>query len=93
MVWCVARPGKQSIFSPRPGMCQECTTSKELVITVIFTCAGKTKTLLDLNNLFQVATRVLSNLALAFLTILYCLVGLPKFSSIIATSFKKGLPE
>ena len=92
-MWCVARPGKQSIFKPKPGMCQECTTSKEFVITVILICAGNTKTLLDLSNLFQEATLVVSNLAFAFFTNLYCLVGLPKFSSIIALFFKNGLPE
>ena len=92
-VWCVALPGRQSIFKPNPGICQECTTSNEFVITVIFTWAGKTNTLRDLKSLFHPPTRVVSNLDLAFLTNLYCLVGLPKFSSTIDISLRNGFPE
>lgn len=44
------RPGTQSIFIPRPGINQECTTSYEFVITVILTCAGKTRVRLVRNK-------------------------------------------
>ena len=92
-MWCVALPGKQSIFNPNPGICHECIISYELVIAVIFTCAGNTNTRFALSNRFQVLIDVLSNLFLDFLNNLYCFVGVEKFSSSIDMSLRNGFPE
>jgi len=49
-VWCVDLPGTQSSFKPKPGINQECITSKLFVITEILTFVGKTKSLDVLSN-------------------------------------------
>jgi len=50
-VWCVDLPGTQSIFNPKPGTNQECTTSYEFVIRVMFMCAGNTSVRFVRNSL------------------------------------------
>ena len=53
-------PGTQSILSPSPGINQECTTSYELAIRLMFVYAGKTRVLVVLSSLLARLTENIS---------------------------------
>lgn len=58
-MWCVDLPGTQSILKPKPGINQECITSKLLVITFIKKLEGKIKILFVFNNLALLKSEIL----------------------------------
>jgi hypothetical protein len=62
-VWCVDLPGIQSIFIPKPGINQECITSKLFVITLIKIPVGNIKILLTDNKRLLLEFKKLKNVS------------------------------